>query len=60
MELCADRLEDQLFDEAKQFGFDVVAGELERELLGAFVVTRLRKDLIDGMPDILRDRLVGA
>jgi hypothetical protein len=30
VELCADGLEDALFDEAEQFGFDVAAGELER------------------------------
>jgi len=41
-ELCADGLADALLDEAEQFGFDVVAGEFERELLGAFTVTRLR------------------
>jgi hypothetical protein len=29
MELCANGLRDALLDEAQQFGFDVVAGELE-------------------------------
>jgi hypothetical protein len=28
-ELCADALGDALLDEVEQFGFDVVAGELE-------------------------------
>ncbi|HTF72146.1 MAG TPA: hypothetical protein VK638_56705, partial [Edaphobacter sp.] len=46
-ELCADGVADALLDEAEQFGFDVVAGELERELLGTFTVTGLREDLVD-------------
>jgi hypothetical protein len=29
MELCANGLRDALLDEAQQFGFDVMAGELE-------------------------------
>jgi hypothetical protein len=33
VELRADCVADALLDEAEQFGFDVVAGELERELL---------------------------
>jgi hypothetical protein len=49
VELCADRVGDVLIDEAEQFGFDVVAGELKRELLGALTVTRLRVDLVDGV-----------
>jgi hypothetical protein len=44
VELRADGVADALLDEAEQFGFDVVAGELERELLGALTVTRLRED----------------
>jgi hypothetical protein len=60
VELRADGVADALLDEAKQFGFDVVAGELERELLGALTVTRLREDLVESMPDRLRGRLVGA
>ena len=44
MELRADGVADALLDEAEQFGFDVVAGELERELLGALTVTRPRED----------------
>ena len=40
VELRADGVADALLDEAEQFGFDVVAGELERELLGALTVTR--------------------
>jgi hypothetical protein len=50
VELCADGLGDALLDKAEQFGFDVVAGELERELLGALTATRPREDLVDGVP----------
>jgi hypothetical protein len=39
--LRADGVAHALLDEAEQFGFDVVAGELERELLSALTVTRL-------------------
>ena len=46
-ELRTDGVADASLDEAKQFGFDVVAGELKRELLGAFTVTRLCEDLLD-------------
>jgi hypothetical protein len=59
-ELCADGVADALLDEAEQFGFDVVAGEFERELLGAFTVTRLREDLVDRVLNGLGGRLVGA
>jgi hypothetical protein len=60
VELRVDGVGDALLDEAEQFGFDVVAGELERELLSAFTVTRLREDLIDRVLNGLRGRLVGA
>jgi hypothetical protein len=60
VELRADGVADALLDEAEQFDFDVVAGELERELLGALTVTRLREDLVDCMPNGLRGRLIGA
>jgi hypothetical protein len=46
-----------LFDEAEQFGLDVVAGELERELLGALMRTRLRGDLVDRLFDGLRTQI---
>jgi hypothetical protein len=52
--LCADNLEDAFFDEAEQFGLNVVAGELERELMGTLTVTRLREDLVDGVLDGIR------
>jgi hypothetical protein len=39
VDLRADGLADTLLDEVEQFGFDVVSGELERELLSAFAVT---------------------
>jgi hypothetical protein len=58
VELRADGVADALLDEAEQFGFDVVAGELEREFLGALTVTRLREDLVDCAPNSLRGRLV--
>jgi hypothetical protein len=58
--LCADGLGDTLLDETEQFGFDVVSGELERELLGTFTVTRLCEDLVDSVPNGVRGRLVGA
>jgi hypothetical protein len=51
VELCADGLGHALLDKAEQFGFDVVAGEFDRELLGALTVARLGKDLINGIPD---------
>jgi hypothetical protein len=51
---------DALLDEAEQFGFDVVAGELERELPGALTVTRLRVDFVDGVLDGVRRRPVGV
>jgi hypothetical protein len=54
VELRVDGVADALLDEAEQFGFDVVAGEPERELLGALTVTRLREDLVESMPDGLR------
>ena len=54
MELGADGVADALLDEVEQFGFDVVAGELERELLSAFTVTRLREDVLDGVLNVLR------
>jgi hypothetical protein len=60
VELCPYTLEDALLDEAEQFGFDVVAGELDRELLGALTIARLREDLINGLPDGLRGGLVGS
>jgi hypothetical protein len=60
VELCGDGLKDALLDEAEQFGFDVVAGELERELLGSLTVTRLGEDLLEGLLNGLRGRLVGA
>jgi hypothetical protein len=59
-ELWFDGVSDALLDEAEQFGFDVVAGELERELPSAFTVTRLREDLVDCVLNGLRGRLVGA
>ena len=58
--LCVDGLGDARLDEAEQFGFDVVAGELDRELLGALTVARLRKDLFNGLPDGLSGGLVGS
>jgi hypothetical protein len=60
VELFADGLRDALLDEAEQFGFDVMAGELERELAGALTVTGLRVDLVDGVLYGLRGRTVGA
>ena len=48
-----------LFDEAEQFGFDVMSGELSRKLLGALTVTGLRENLVDGMLDSLGSRLAG-
>ena len=47
MELRVDGVLDAILDEAEQFGFDVVAGEFERELLSALTVTRLRVDLVE-------------
>jgi hypothetical protein len=44
VELGADALGNALLNKAEQFGFDVVAGELDRELLGALTVARLRED----------------
>jgi hypothetical protein len=41
VQLRTDGLGNALFDETKQVRFDVVAGELERELLGAFTVTAI-------------------
>jgi hypothetical protein len=37
--------------EAEQFDFDVMAGELKRELPGALTVARLRADLVDRVLD---------
>jgi hypothetical protein len=54
VELCADGFGEAFLDEAEQFGFDFVAGKLERELLGSLTVTRLREELVDGVPDGLR------
>jgi hypothetical protein len=54
------RFGDALLDEAEQFGFDVVACELDRELLGALTIARLGKDLINGVPDVPRGGLVGS
>ena len=60
VKLCADGLKHALLDEAEQFGFDVVAGELERELLHAFTVTRLHPDSVDGLLDGRRRRPIGT
>jgi hypothetical protein len=60
MEICADGLGGALFDETEQFGFEVVASKLERELLDAVTVTRLREDFVDGMPNSLWGRMIGA
>jgi hypothetical protein len=49
VELCTDCLGDAFLDEAKQFGFYIVAGELEREPPRALTVPRLREDLVDGV-----------
>jgi hypothetical protein len=58
--LRVDGVGDALFDEAEQFDFDVMVGELKRELMSALGVTRLRKDLVDGLLDGLRGRLISA
>ena len=60
VQLCSDGLKDARLNEVEQFGFDVVTGELERELLGALTVTRLRVDLVYSVPDGLRGRLIRA
>jgi hypothetical protein len=44
----AEGLGDAFLDEAKQFGFYIVAGELERELPRGLTVGRLREDLVEG------------
>ena len=51
---------DALLDMAEQFDFHVEAVEFERELLSALIITRLREDLVDGVLDVPRGRLVGA
>jgi hypothetical protein len=57
---CANGFGDALRDEAEQFGFDVVACELDRKFLGALTVARLRKDLVNSVPDVPRNGLVGS